>query len=57
MRYVNSIKELSDLLGVPTEDLELMRELGAPFDQEGGIDFASFITWLVIKEEETHGET
>jgi len=50
MRYVNSVKELADLLKVPVEDLELMRELGAPLANEGGIDFVSLIAWLVIKE-------
>jgi len=57
MRYVHSIEELSDLLQVPLEDLEQMRDMGAPFEKNGTIDFVAWIAWLVIKEGETYDET
>ena len=57
MSYVKSIKELSGLLNVSEEDLELMRDMGAPIKEDGSLEFLAFLAWLVIKEGETYGET
>jgi len=50
------MEDLSGLLDIPIEDLEFMRDRGAPFEKDGRIDFIAFIAWLVIEEGKTHGE-